>query len=314
MRDLKSIVFSTLFLCVCGLLSACSGEKWEPGVIAKVDGEPIYLRQLEAKYDFDHFEWDAEHLPRLKELKAEYRGILLDLIVQKLVEAELEKAGETVADKDVLAREDEVRNDYPEGGFEKILVEEYVDLNYWREQVRAGLQWENFEKKFLRPKSEVSSEAIKKYYRKHIRDFYVPRQIKFLLITGQDEEMVRSALRAFKAGKSPEEARAEYESLTIHEYLMPPDQLPAAWSSELEPLKPGESSEVKIRKTKYFVLYVLEHKAEKILRPYRAYALIEEKLMQERQREVFFDWLKQRLENTRIQFSGYLKKENEIES
>jgi len=314
MRDFKSIFFPALFLCVCVLLPACSGEKWEPGVIAKVDGNPIYLRQLEAKYDFDHFEWDAEHLPRLKELRAEYRDILMDLVVQKLVENELEKAGETVDDKDVLAREEEIRNDYPEGGFEKILVDEYVDLNYWREQVKAGLQWENFEKRFLRPKSEVSSEAIKKYYREHIRDFYVPRQIKFLLITGQNEKLVRNALTALKAGKSQQETRAEYKSLTIHEYLMPSDQVPGAWSTELEPLKPGESSEIKIRKTKYFVLYMLEHKAEKILRPYRAYTLIEEKLMQEKQREVFFDWLSQRLENSRIQFSNYLKKENDVES
>ncbi|MFP4168094.1 MAG: peptidylprolyl isomerase [Desulfonatronovibrionaceae bacterium] len=302
--------FPYVCLSVFLLFSAgCGEDNWEPGVVARVNGEPIYLRSLEAKYDFEHFEWSAEQLPQTKDLKSEYRGILVDLIIQRLVEDQLEEMGLAVSKDEVLALEREIRKDYPEGEFENILVEEYVDLNYWREQVKAGLQWQRFEKKYLRPRAEVEVQEIKEYYRDNAQDFYVPKQVHFLLVAGPEADMVQKALEKFESGVSEGEIKDEYGEVNLHEYSMHEDQVPSVWSTILKSLEPGQSSQIKNHNNKFYALHVLSHEEEKILEPYQAYTVIEEKLMHEKERAVFLKWLKQELKDARIEFSSRLKEE-----
>lgn len=305
LRFLAAVFYCSLLLC----LGACGGNDWEPGVVARVNGEPIYMRYLEAKYDFEHFEWNANQLPQTDDLKTEYQDILLELIVQKLVQEQLEEMGAAVSDKEVRAKEERIRDDYPQGEFENILVEEYVDLNYWREQIKAGLQWERFEQKYLRPRAEVELEEIKKYYREHAKDFYIPRQVHFLLVSAPEAGIVKKALNDFQKGKSIDAIRNKYEEITLHKYSMHEDQVPSVWSAALKGLEPGNSSRVKNHKNNFYALHVIKHEKEKILEPYQAYTVIEERLMRKKERAVFMDWLKNKLKNSDIEFSSRLKKE-----
>jgi hypothetical protein len=305
LRFLAAVFYCSLLLC----LGACGGNDWEPGVVARVNGEPIYMRYLEAKYDFEHFEWNANQLPQTDDLKTEYQDILLDLIVQKLVEEELEELDAPVSDQEVLAKEEEIRNDYPAGEFENILVEEYVDLNYWREQIKAGLQWKHFERKYLRPRVEVELEEIREYYREHAPDFYIPRQVHFLLVSAPEAGIVSKALEDFKKGKSSDAIRNKYEEVTVHKYSMHEEQVPPVWSAALKSLEPGKSSRVKNNKNNFYALHVIKHEKEKILEPYQAYTVIEEKLMQKKEKAVFMDWLENKLKDSNIEISSRLKKE-----
>ncbi len=311
MHSVKSpipAIFLVLFVCL-----GCTGENWEPGVVAKVDGKSIYLREMEAKYDFDHFEWSVKHMSHIQDVKKEYRDILLELIVQKLVQEKLKEMGEAVSKEEVRAKEEKIREDYPQGAFENILVEEYIDLNYWRKQLKAGLQWKRFKEVFLKPRAEVGLKEVKRYYRKNAQDFVVPKRKHFVLLRGPLRKEVKKAHQEYKEGVSLEKIRERHDDLTVHEYTLRAEQIPPRWSPVLKQLQPGQSSELKNHNTDFYVLHFIENKEEKVLEPYRAYALIEKKLLRKKEKAIFVDWLKHRLADIEIELSKRLKKENSVE-
>jgi hypothetical protein len=123
---MKKILLTVLLACF--ILSGCQNKNEEPGVVARVNGKPIYLTQLEYKYDLSH-EGNGEFVPSVAQVREEYGQILGDLIVQELVSQELEQRNIPVSAKELKDAENEVRSDYPDDSFEQILIEEYIDIN-----------------------------------------------------------------------------------------------------------------------------------------------------------------------------------------
>jgi hypothetical protein len=156
---------------------------------------------------------------------------------------------------------------------------------------------------------EVELEEIKEYYREHAPDFYIPRQVHFLLFTGPEAGIVKKALEDFKKGTSKDAVQNKYEQVTLHEYSMHEEQVPPVWSAALKSLEPGKSSRVKNNKNNFYALHVMKHEKEKILEPYQAYTVIEEKLMHKKEKEVFINWLENKLKDSDIEISSRLKKE-----
>ena len=114
-------VLAVIFLTV--LAWGCSQETPEEGVVARVNGQPIYLDEVESGYDTDYFKWSRGIPPDLQDIKSSYGKVLLDLIVQKLIEQKLKSSGHAVDPGELERIEREVRQDYSDGGFEEVLIE-----------------------------------------------------------------------------------------------------------------------------------------------------------------------------------------------
>ena len=81
---MKVCVMKRLFLVLimASLLAAgCESEVAETGVVATVNGRPIYLSQLESEYDFQHSEAAQGLNPTVERLREDYSGLVLNLIV-----------------------------------------------------------------------------------------------------------------------------------------------------------------------------------------------------------------------------------------
>lgn len=298
-------VLAVIFLAV--LAWGCSQETPEEGVVARVNGQPIYLDEVESGYDTDYFKWSRGIPPDLQDIKSSYGKVLLDLIVQKLIEQKLKSSGHAVDPGELERIEREVRQDYSDGGFEEVLIEEHIDLDVWRARIREDLMWDKFKKEVLRPRINLDVEEVKEYYHYHIEDFYIPERIVFLHFSSQEEGKLQEVLDTFKESKDISRIREEYPQINVGEYEMRVDRLPLGLQDELTSLQRGEKSRIqKSRQSLFHWVMVLDRKESKLLKPHQVYSIIEENLVQEKLHEVFYNWLERTVDQSKIEINAKL--------
>jgi len=284
------------------LAVACASPDSEQGVVARVNGEPIYLKQLEAKHDLKYLTGAGSYAPSLERLQAEYGMVLSDMVVGILVSQFLAKRGMAVGEAELDAVEAQVRADYPEGAFEQMLVEEYIDLDLWREQVRATLNLEKLFQKVFRPQISIDYQEVVAYYRENIVDFYLRPKVRLLHIQGPDKESVEKVLELARQEEDLVALRTRFDRVEVHRYTLHEDNIPTDWRSFLEGLEPGQSSGALVLKGQgYQALVLLERTPGRIVDPAQAYPLVERILVERKLQEAFDAWLAAELEAARIE-------------
>lgn len=287
-------------------LAGCSQEPSDVGVVARVNGKPIFLEQLEAKYDLSHLGWSGTVSPSLGKLKADYNRILSELIAQELIFQVLDEKGMPVTRDELLQAEATVRADYPKGMFEQVLVEEYIDLDVWREQLRAHLAYNKLLEKILRPRVTVEPWEIEDYYKAHIDQYNVPSRIRFLLVTGPDKDTVAAAVAHYEKNHDAEAFAGEFPTVKLQEMRVLEDRLTRKWQGALAGVAEGEGSEALSAQSGAEALILLERTPAHQLSPQEAATMIEKQLMERKLQKAFTDWLENELAGADIFVSQQL--------
>ncbi|GFM35563.1 peptidylprolyl isomerase [Desulfovibrio psychrotolerans] len=293
------------------MLAGCGNDSVQDGVVATVNGKPIYLKQLEARYDLDNLSWSGGMVPSVDVLRSEYGQVLSQLIVHELVIQALDRAGLGITDEDVAKAEAVVREDYPEDQFEKSLVEEYIDIEEWRSMLRQRLAMERLKSDILRPRVKLTSQEAETYYREHLADFYLPPRVRFLQITGPDRRQVEKARESYLRQQDIEAVQNTFDEITIREMRMRLNMLPVGWESAIGKLKPGQASTVSSGDNGFETLVLLEHMPEKVLDPSRAYPLVETVLIEQKMRVAFEEWLVDELGRSEVKVTRLLRQMEE---
>ncbi len=303
MARLRFLVTAVIVLACTG----CTPADEEPGVVARVNGEPITLAQVEARHDLLQFEAGDTWGPSLDKLKQDYGTILGKLIVNRLIGQELARRNLSVSDQEIQAVEQSIRSDYPEDAFEQVLIEEYVNLNLWRERLRARLAHQKFVDKVLGPAVQVEFQEAEDYYLEHVSDFYLPPRYTIAVIRGENEDMVRQAReqsvlkQSLPSGETLGAGQVSVERLQVRQ-----DSMPASWQELVRPLEPGQASPVFREDSEFRSLFVLERHGGQFLDPSQAYPLIEEVLIERKLSTAFQEWLEQAVASSRIEVSTSL--------
>ena len=303
--DLKLLPVLALLLAG-ALLAACSDEADDMGVVARVNGHPIALSQLEFQHDLLHMDSGGSFVPSVEALRGEYGRILGDLVVLELVSQDLEERGIPVTDEEVKAAEDKVRADYPEGAFDQVIIEEYIDLASWRQQLRYTLAKEKFNQQVLRPRIQIDYREAEKYYEEHLDDFRVPASVHVVTVRGLRHDDVERALKLYRASHDPKVLRTDLDGVTTREMTVPRANLSATWHDALQELPPGEASPVMEVSSGFEALVLLDSIPSKVLDPSTAYPQVEERLLEQKLQVAFDEWLKQKLAKADIQISERL--------
>ncbi|WP_051693945.1 SurA N-terminal domain-containing protein [Desulfohalovibrio reitneri] len=306
--SIRSAVVLPLLLFL-ALSVGCGPEEEEPGVVARVNGDPIYLSRLEFKNDLLHFYRQSEYNPSVEQLRSEYGQALADLIVQKLIEQDLQSRGLEVTDQELREAEQEVRDDYPEGAFEEVLVEEYIDLGAWRQQLRARLAMEKLNNLVLRPQVKLDYVEAEQYYRENIQDFYLPPRVVVVLVEGPSRELVKKAGDYHDEGESPDSIEAKLKQTRLRRIKLREDRLSAGWGDALEGVEPGGKSSVWEENDTFNQLLLLERIPGKVLDPSQAYPLVEKVLLERKLWKAFDEWLANALGQAEIKVSKRLLEE-----
>ena len=286
--------------------AGCAFEKDEAGVIARVNGRPLYLKQLEAKYDLSHLGWVSSTMPSLGKVKKEYRKILSELIAQELVFQVLEEKGMPVTDDELDRAEAEVRTDYPKGVFEQVLVEEYIDLGVWRQQLRAHLAYEKLLTRLLRPGVAFAAADVERYIQENADKFIIPARVSILHVAGSGKDAVKAAADQCRTEKNFQIVSEKHPGVVVQEIKAKIERLPQKWAEAIKDLAPGEATGPMPGQSGFEALVLLERLPLKKLDPGQAYPLAEKILSEQKLQIAFSDWLKNEIKGADIFVSKLL--------
>lgn len=288
------------------LLAGCSREGAdEAGVVAMVNGEPIRAVDLEARHDLRRLGTPVADNPAVERLRVEYGGVLADMIVARLARQELTRLGLSVTDGERAAAEAAVMADYPEGAFERMLVEEHIDRERWREALAENLALDKFLREVLRQNVRVGVSEAANYYKEHIDAFTRPARVRLVRVTGRNPETVKAALAAYR--KTGQLASLEgMAGVTVSEAVVPERGLPDSWREAGRSLRPGDASALMQAGKETSFLILLERQPETVLEPAKAYVRVEAILLREKLAGAFEAWLVEALAGARIAVNGRL--------
>jgi len=293
------------------LVCGCSNDADDMGIIARVNDAPIYLSQLEFQHDQFQADTAGTYVPSVEKLKEEYGEILTDLIVQELVVQELTRRDLPVTEQELLNEEETVRADYPEGAFDQMLVEEYIDLKAWRKQLRNYLAMKKFFQQVLRPQIKIDYKEAENYYREHISDFYLPESLRILVVRGPSREIVGKAVEKFMKEKKHAGLATVFGEVETREVVVREGRLSATWKNAISDLKVGQSSGVLTDRFGFEALVLLEKSPAKVLAPAQAYPLVEKALLENKLHDAFENWLTKSIASANILVSSHLLQEHQ---
>lgn len=303
-----------LILLLLAFITGCGSDAEDVGVVARVNGHPIYLTELETKYDLAHLDAAPAAPPSPDTLKAEYMSILKELIAQQLVLQVLREKGMPVSEDEMNMAEAKVRMDYPKGGFERVLIEEYIDLDMWRTQLVAYLSYEKFLNKILKPKVVITEKEIALYYRKNKADFVLPARIDFCLVKGPELAAVKRALKLLAKGASLEKMRERFQSIETRRLVLPKSRLPERIGRILDTLKPGQSSSVNAAEVGFEGFLLQQRLPEKQQQLSDVKKEVVQLVMEKKLRRAYISWLENELVSSKISISEYLLNPQKIAS
>ena len=288
------------------LLVGCTSDSDDMGIVARVNGAPIYLTQLEFQHDQFQADNVGAFVPSVEKLRNEYGDILADLIVQELVVQELDRRDLAVTNAEVKKAEKNVRADYPDGAFDQVLIEEYIDLKSWRHQLKYYLAQKKFFNQVLRAQIKIDYKEAEKYYRDHISDFYLPESLRILVVRGPSRELVVKAVEKYLKDHDQMNLATAFGEVETRETVVREGRLSAAWRNALSGLQPGQASDVLTDRFGFEALVLLERSEAKVLPPAQAYPLVEEALLDKKMQRAFDQWLSDTLDTAKITVSEHL--------
>jgi hypothetical protein len=301
-------VLLPVVICWVILLAGCDNDPPQPGVVARVNGVPIFLKDVEYGYDHYFFEWSDPLPPPVKEMQNTYGRALLDLILIEVIRFELAKKDLDVSLDEVLRIENEIRQDYPQGEFEKMLIEESIDLEYWRNRIRHKLLWDEFVHRVLMPVISVDLVEIQEYYHSNIQDFYIPERLVYLYLGSEDRQLLEKAVAELDNYEDIRELRESFDNnILIASYEVREDQLPPDLTEDLRSLDKNQDSGIqKGGQEGYYAVFLLEKKPKELLMPHQVYNIIEQKITDKKLKRAFNNWLATVFESTQIEINKVL--------
>ena len=302
-REQLVIPMATICL-VC--LAGCREAQVRPGELASVNGQGISFREAEARRVvlFVKRSPNAD-LQNDAVLQAQYRYVLSGLIEELLVCQYMEKNGYSVSQEVVETEEKKIRADYPEGAFEEMLLEEGIDIERWRYNLRKHLLVESFITQILRPEISIAPDEFQEYYRTHSVDFVLSEQWHFMQIMGQEKSEVERAQGSFLSTRNATAVQKEY-LVTIHDILMGKDLLPEALLRELSDISAWQGTSTKNYEGAFRNFVMIEKVPASVLDAATISQRVEQAIAEDKMRLIYANWVREQLDKAKIQLAPAL--------
>ncbi|MDQ7031661.1 MAG: SurA N-terminal domain-containing protein [Desulfonauticus sp.] len=302
----KHICFILIFILICW---GCKFNKVPVGAVASINGDYIYLDDLEKQYDFIHFEYEGNL--NIADIKKEYRKELLNLFFYKLVKQTLQEKGLLVGNKELEKEINKIKSDYPPGEFKKMLIEECIDYDSWKKFLKMNLNIKKFINLVVKPKIKITFKEVEDYYKKHFKDFYIPNMVSFTVFYSTDKDIllkIKNSKLKFKKddNKMIDEIKKKYPSVIVHHYLFKLNQTPSLWKKVIEITPEGNFSTIKNDKRGFYLLFINRQYPAKYLEPAQAYPIIENVILQQKLNAYLLNWFKNKLSTSNIMISKLL--------
>jgi len=291
-------------LCCCLLLAACLEIRLPEGVVATVNGEPIYLRTVQTLLDSRSAALGTLQRPSLENMKRQYGKALGTLIIHALVRQELERRQIPVGDTAIEQVVALVRDDYGSGGLSKFLTDESLDEAGWQALMRDHLTMLTFEKRVLLPGIRVRMDEVRAYYQEHQADFRLPETLDVCFASSENREALDAFCASFPVGR-----KTPPETLLAQCLEVRTDEVPPPWTKEVSTLKPGTCLPARRRNGVWESVGLVGRMKAHSLEMADVYPLIEHILQEQKKSAAFEQWLEDSLSRATVRVSPLLRDE-----
>jgi parvulin-like peptidyl-prolyl isomerase len=277
------------------LSTGCGGPK-DPGeqVALGVGTREITVRQLERDLKRIRFEMgmnEQDSWPITENL--------VDRVVDHYLILEYGKKNHVqITEKELDLAVQDIKRDYSEEDFQKVLLEGYIDFEEWREALGEQLLVRKILEKASEKMSPVSFQEIKTYYDTHLGEFRRPQMVKFRQIVLRTEAEAEMVSEKLKKGE-------DFESLARTHSISPEggegglvdwigrNHLSDSMAKPLFSLPLGKTSPVVRTEYGFHIFRVLSRRPEGQQSLPESMAQIESKLVYEKQTYFYSEWLEE---------------------
>lgn len=311
-------ILTALIVMLAAVMTGCAQKAPESAtkdrVVADVNGTKIYFSDVEAQLTAiigshtDQFQGE-EGQAMLNNFRQQ---ILESLIERELIIQEAENTGIEVTEEEINKRIEELKAQFQsEEQFKAALQQAGITEEELPEEVRRMLLTEKMLDKVFED-LEVTDEEARQYYEENKNNFQVPETANVAHILVTDEETAKKVIDEINAGKSFEDAVAEYsqdaatqgnngeigfQSKEVLSQMFGPDFADAAFS-----LEAGEVySEPVVSVIGYHVIKLVEKKEAHLQTFEEAEEQIKTQLLAQKQQEAYQKWIEEVKANAKIE-------------
>lgn len=296
----------TLLLLLLLLIVSCADSKGLPGEIATVNGQGIFLPEAEYRRIrlFGGPSSIAESLPE-ETLREQYAYVVRQMIEELVVCQFMQSKGIPLEEGTLEAEEQRIRDDYPPGGFEEMLLEQGVSPDIWRENLRRQLIVRQFIAQVIRPEIPLSPSQVQDYYSTHSAEFVIPEQWHFIQIAGPDRKEVEKARTELLNSRNATAVQKTF-AVSMHDIRMGADRLPEGVLKELGGLSSWKALTVKSYENEYRSFVLLEKTPPGVLDVASTYSRVEQVLIEGQIQHAYTAWLKKHVARADIRIASIL--------
>ncbi len=283
------------------LLAAPAAAVVIDGIAAVVNGRVITRTQVREAADL---------LERTGEARgAEARRKALDeLIDNALVEREAERLGIRVTEDDLERALSEIcrRNSLDRERLPEILEAQGVEFDRYLDQVRSQIRRMKLASRVLSSRLEVSDEALREYYLKHVASFREPDSVHLLHILAPTREVAEAARRRVLAGENFQEVAREVSTGPGAKEggdmgFLPLKSLAGPVRDAVAGVPAGGLSDVVEIRGTYHLFYVVERRKGRIPAFEEVRDWIRERYFRDREAELYRTWIESLRKKARIE-------------
>jgi parvulin-like peptidyl-prolyl isomerase len=145
-----------------------------------------------------------------EEAKTAIKSIIEKITEKYLIMEYGKEQGITVSGEELEVAVRGIKSDYPESGFNEMLLQRYIDINTWKEELRQDLLIKKVISKVLKNIPDVTFNEIIEYYESHKDEFARPRMIQLRQIVTRSREEAEEILQRLSEGYQMAELAKEY--------------------------------------------------------------------------------------------------------
>lgn len=143
--------------------------------LIRIDGETISKQAFLQEFNQTLHPDQQLNAVELQELQ---RAYLVQLIDQRLIQAEAARHGIEVTPSELEEALATYRNEYPKGGFDAMLQDRGLTMDAWQAELVQSLTMEKLLEQVVYAGIEISEMEIAAYYEAHREEFNRPQQVR----------------------------------------------------------------------------------------------------------------------------------------
>ena len=188
----------------CGQKDADLGKE----VLIRVGDRNMTVLEFNNALEIEKIAYEDDLKEHPEDLRNARIRLLNELTVEMILLEEAQKLGISVTDAELEKAVSEIKSDYPEGEFEKTLLEFAVSYDSWKSRLKNRLIMAKVIDEELANRITISPEDISEYYKKH----YQGREMESE--SGQTSEDIDEAIvKQLRSQKAEEQYNSWIEAL-----------------------------------------------------------------------------------------------------